>query len=415
MMGPKQTKIILTGVRKSMFRFLIISLISTAQMLLLFTPASANLKEIKVGMSAPLSGPASALGQGMRSGIESYFDKVNRQGGINGQKLRLLCLDDGYVPKTAVKNMHRLIDEEKVIALIGNVGTPTAMATVPIANQKKTLLFGAFTGADVLRKSPPDRYVINYRASYAEETAAMVKAISQNGIRPKEIAFFTQDDSYGDSGFEGATKELKKMGFTDVGSLAHGRYKRNTLNIDDALKVILTAQPRPKAIIMVGTYMPAARFIKRVKKYLHDAVFLNVSFVGSVALAKALGGEGEGVIVTQVTPHFNSGLPIIKEYRRDLKSHSKTLQPCSTSLEGYISSRIFVEGVKRVRGQLTRESIINSIERIRNFDPGIGYNLSYSKTDHQSSHRVWPTMISKGQIVPIDWAVIKSRTTKNFR
>ena len=378
----------------------------------LIPPPAVVAQEIKIGMSAPLSGPASALGLGMKSGIESYFKRVNRSGGVKGRKLRLIALDDGYDPSSAVDNMRKLIDKENVIALIGNVGTPTAVVTVPIANEKKTLLFGAFTGAEVLRKSPPDRYVINYRAGYAEETAAMVNAILQNGIRPGEIAFFTQNDSYGNSGYEGAIKELKKQGFVNPESLAHGRFKRNTLNIDDALKTILTAKPKPKAIIMVGTYMPCARFIMRIEKYLPDTIFLNVSFVGSVALAKALGGAGEGVIVTQVTPHFESDLPGVKEYRQDIENYSAALKPSFISLEGYIAAKLFVEGLKKVGAELTRENIINGIEKIRNRDIGIGFKLSYSRKEHQASHNVWPTMIKQGEIVPIEWSAIKSSVSK---
>jgi len=387
----------------------------------LILPIHVAAQEIQIGISAPFSGPASALGLGMKSGIESYFKRVNSSGGIKGHKLRLIAFDDGYDPSSAADNMRKLIDKENVIALIGNVGTPTAMVTVPIANKEKTLLFGAFTGAEVLRKSPPDRYVINYRASYAEETAAMVNAILQSGIRPKEIAFFTQNDSYGNSGYKGAIEELKKQGFANPESLVHGRFKRNTLNIDDALKTILTAKPKPKAIIMVGTYMPCARFIKRVEKYLPDTIFLNVSFVGSVALAKALGGAGEGVIVTQVTPHFESDLPGVKEYRQDLENYSASrsglssaLKPNFISLEGYIAAKLFVEGLKRVDSELTRESVINGIEKIRNQDIGLGFKISYSKKEHQGSHNVWPTIIKQGEIVPIEWSDIKSRVSKKL-
>ncbi len=194
--------------------------------------ANVQAAEIKVGMSTALSGSAQALGQGMKRGIEAYFKQVN-QSGVNGNTLKLVALDDGYEPAKAAPNMRRLIDEEKVLAVLGNVGTPTAIVSVPIANEKKTLLFGAFTGAGVLRQTPPERYIINYRASYAEETAAMIEGLLSSGIKSEEIAFFTQNDGYVDAGYNGAMKALKAKGVANPENLTHGRYTRNTLSSPD--------------------------------------------------------------------------------------------------------------------------------------------------------------------------------------
>lgn len=202
---------------------------------------------------------------------------------------------------------------------IGNVGTPTAIVTVPIANEKKILLFGAFTGAGVLRKSPPERYIMNYRASYVEETSAMINGLLKSGIKPEEIAFFTQNDGYGDAGYKGALAALKKTGYAKAESLAHGRYPRNSLNVEEGLSDILDADVEPKAVIMVGAYNPCAKFIELAKEELPDALFLNVSFFGSVPLLKKLGDNSENVIVTQVVPHYNDDLPGLKEYRQRLK------------------------------------------------------------------------------------------------
>ena len=358
---------------------------------------------IKIGMSTALTGPAKALGQGMKLGIEAYFNKVNSAGGINGKKIKLIALDDGYEPSRTAPNMRTLIDEHKVLAVIGNVGTPTAVVSVPIANEKKTVLFGAFTGAGVLRKSPPDRYVINYRASYAEETAAMIDGLLKIGVKPKEIAFFTQNDAYGDAGYQGAIKALKAKGFSEAERLAHGRYTRNTLNVENGFGLILDAEIEPKAIIMVGAYAPCAEFIKLAKEELPGTLFLNVSFVGSTALAKALGDKGDGVIITQVVPHFESDLPLVKQYRNDIKHISPQAIPGFASLEGYIAANIFVSGMKPAKSPLTRESIVDGIESIHELDIGIGANISFSKNEHQASHKVWPTMIKDGNFITFEW------------
>lgn len=365
---------------------------------------TATAADIKVGMSTALSGPASALGQGVKLGIDAYFDKINKSGGVNGHTLSLVALDDGYEPKKAAPNMDTLIDKEKVVAVLGNVGTPTAVVTTPIANAKKTLLFGAFTGAGLLRKSPPDRYIINYRASYAEETSAMVDGLLSAGIKPEEIAFFTQNDGYGDAGFNGALKALKNKGI-DGNTLAHGRYTRNTTNVEDALGTILDADVEPKAIIMVGAYKPCAAFIKLAKEEIPDALFLNVSFVGSIPLLNELGNQAEGVIVTQVVPHYESSLPGVDDYRKDLKAFKADAEPDFVSLEGYLIAKIFVEGAKKA-ASISREGLIDGLESLTNVDIGTGVPVTYNKSEHQASHKIWPTVIKSGQYVELDWKTL---------
>ena len=365
----------------------------------------AQAAEIKVGMSTALSGPAQALGQGMKRGVEAYFNKVNKSG-VNGNTLKLVALDDGYEPAKAAPNMHKLIDEEKVVAVIGNVGTPTAIVSVPIANKKQTLLFGAFTGAGVLRQTPPDRYIINYRASYAEETAAMIDGLLSSGIKPEEIAFFTQNDGYGDAGYKGAIEALKAKGVANPQKLTHGRYTRNTLNVENALALILDAEVEPKAIIMVGAYGPCAKFIKMAKEDLPDTKFLNVSFVGSTALAKALDDKGEGVIVTQVVPHFASDHATVKKYREALKAYDGSAEPDFISLEGYLVAKLFVEGLKKSGSAPSRENIVDGLESLSSPNVEIGSKVGFSKAEHQASHKIWPTVIKQGEFAAFNWSDI---------
>jgi len=368
-------------------------------------PLTAKGGEIVVGMSTALSGPAQALGQGVKLGVETYFNKINDAGGVNGNTLKLIAIDDGYEPERCAPNMRKLIDEDNVLAVIGNVGTPTAIVSVPIANEKKTLLFGAFTGAGVLRKSPPERYIINYRASYEEETAAMVAGFIEAGIKPSEIAFFTQNDGYGDAGYQGGIKALKAQGYAEAEKLAHGRYTRNTVNVEDGLVEVVNADP--KAVIMVGAYKPCAEFIKLVRDFLPDTIFANVSFVGSIPLAEELGPAGEGVIVTQVVPHFESDLLGVVEFRQDLTEYSTGSAAGFVSLEGYLAAKIFVEGLKKAGAEPTRESVVDALEGLNGLDIGIGVAVNYSNTDHQASHKVWPTITKNGKYVILNWADLK--------
>jgi branched-chain amino acid transport system substrate-binding protein len=147
-------------------------------------------------MSAVFTGVNADLGKNMQRGILAGLEHANRNAGVNGRRLRLVALDDGYEPARTALNMRQLIEKEHVLALIGNVGTPTAIVAVPLANERKTLLFAPFAGGPIFRNDPPDRYVINFRASYAEETAAMIDAlIDIGGLKPEEIAFFTQKEN----------------------------------------------------------------------------------------------------------------------------------------------------------------------------------------------------------------------------
>ena len=291
--------------------------------------------EYRVGMSAAFTGPLEFVGNSMRDGIEAYFSYINQEGGVHGKEIRLIARDDGYEPTRSAKNVRALIDQEEVLAIIGNVGTPTAVLTAPIASSKKTLFFGAFTGADLLRKNPPDRYIINYRASYQNETESIIDCILTLGIKPEEIAFFTQKDTFGDAGYKGAINALKKRGYDNLGQLVHGRYERNTLNVEYALSEILNARVKPRAIIMAGTYEPAAKFIELAKKELPDLYFFNLSFVGGHALKNQLKGNTENIVITQVVPDYSGSSDIAREYLANMWNYKNNSRLNYISFEGY--------------------------------------------------------------------------------
>lgn len=372
-------------------------------------PCAADTAQgISLGMSTALTGPAAKLGLNMRDGVLAALSEANQQGGIQGKSLNLIALDDGYEPRRTAPNMQALIDEHRVLAVVGNVGTPTAVASVPIANRKKTLLFGAYTGAGVLRRTPPDRYVINYRASYAEETAAMVDGlITEGGFDVSEIAFFTQRDAYGDAGYAGGLEALKRHGLQNDLGVAHGRYERNTDAVENGLADILAAPVPVRAIIMVGAYAPCAVFIRLAREIGLEAVFLNVSFVGSAPLSEALGDQGDGVIVTQVVPHLAADLPIVNAYHRALQSLKDPPSPTFGSLEGYIAGHILIQALSNVEGSLSRESVVDALQTMGTFDIGLGVPLYLSPEEHQACHEVWPTVIRGGQVVPFSWGELQ--------
>ncbi len=370
-----------------------------------FSVPAAAAEDIHLGMSTALSGPAGELGINMRDGVLAGLERGNRTGGIGGRRFRLTVLDDGYEPIRTAPNMRHLIMDQKVLTIIGNVGTPTAIAAIPIAVEQKTLFYGAFTGASVLRKHPPDRYVINYRASYAEEVGAMIDAlVAVAGLRLDQIAFFTQRDGYGDAGFAGGVAALRRHGLEDVNTVMHTRYERNTLAVEHAVANILLAQPAPRAIIMVGAYSPCAKFIRVARQSGIKAVFLNVSFTGGAPLARLLASHPAPVIVTQVVPHPLGNTPLAKDYRHDLKQFAAgNVVPTFGGFEGYIAATILIRAIGRITGDITRESVIDALESMGRFDIGIGEPLTLNPEAHQASHRVWPTVLRRGTFVPFDW------------
>jgi ABC-type branched-subunit amino acid transport system substrate-binding protein len=366
--------------------------------------------EILLGMSAAFSGPARDLGNRMKLGLETAFDAVNEEGGVAGRKLRLVALDDGYEGPRAGENMKELLGSRGIFAAIGNVGTPTAQVAMPLATAGKTIFFGAFTGSKLLRQEPPDRYVFNYRASYEDETSTMVHyLVDAKKIPPASIVVFAQHDSYGDAGFAGVAKTLHKYGRADA-DIFRVNYERNTVDVDAAVRDVLKhSQPsRPvKAVIMVATYKPAARFIQKVKDKGLEALFLNVSFVGSNALGEELRelgpNYGAGVIVTQVVPHYESGGTGVIRYRDALKKYHADQQPDFVSLEGYVVGTLFAEGLRRAGRDLSTEKLVDALESVRDYDMGIGTIVNFNLSEHQASHKVWGTVLdAQGHFQSLD-------------
>jgi ABC-type branched-subunit amino acid transport system substrate-binding protein len=357
--------------------------------------SSAN--DIRVGMTAVFSGLSSELGLKMRSGLELGFSEINATGGIGGKPIRLIALDDGYQPLKAASNMRTLIDKEKVLAILGNTGTPTASLTAPIANKNNILMFGSYTGAGILRGDHVGCCVYNYRASYKQETALMIKHILSASIKPSEIAFFTQNDAFGDAGYKGAIEKLKSVGYSQADQLVHTRYRRNTLNVEQSVADMLLAKTTPKAIIMVGSYGASSAFIKLMKAELPTVLFYNISFTGSAPLLRNLGGDAEGVLMTSVVPDPYSGSLVSDDYLAALKK-AGIEKADVISFEGYIVSRIFIEMLQSIDGEITRKNILSAMSKMESGQLNIGSELEYFKDgSRQASNKVWLNKAKQGQ------------------
>jgi branched-chain amino acid transport system substrate-binding protein len=351
---------------------------------------------IVFGMSAAFDGPAAALGLGMREGILAAFNEVNATGGVNGRKLELVSYDDGYEPEKAIANTKRLIDENGVFALLGEVGTPTSNAVQPIATEAGVPFIGPFTGAAFLR-DPSLGNVINVRGSYDQETEAWIEHLTTD-LGVSRIAILYQDDTFGRAGLSGVSKALEKRGMKLV---AEGTYERNTTAVKTALLAIRKADP--EAAVMVGAYKPRAEFIKLAHRLKLNAVFVNISFVGANALAKELGEDGKGVVVTQVVPFpGDTSLPLVPQYQKALKAANPDAQIGFVSLEGYMVGRLVVEALGKVKDPVTRVGLLSTIKEVGTFDLG-GIALSYGPEDNQGMDQVFFTVIqADGSFKPVD-------------
>ncbi len=356
--------------------------------------------QVVFGQSAAFSGPAQELGIGMRRGILAAFKEANDAGGVHGRTLKLVWRDDSYEPEAAVANTIELIEEEMVFGLIGAVGTPTSRSAVPVAEDRGVPYIAPFTGAALLRDPELD-YVINLRASYNQETEEMVARLTED-LGMERISVMYQDDSYGLAGYHGTLAALESR---DMQPASVGVYTRNTLAVKTGLLDLYRGSPQ--AVIVIGAYEPVAELILWARRLGMDVVFVNISFVGSNALATALCPErnneevqvscpgGEGVFVTQVVPFpvpTEKSPPIVQSYVDALKAYDPRFVPGFVSLEGYLAGRLAIAGLERCGPDLDRACFLAGL-RATNEDLD-GFALLYrGDDDNQGSDEVFLTVI----------------------
>jgi ABC-type branched-subunit amino acid transport system substrate-binding protein len=343
--------------------------------------------EVAFAQVAAMAGPAAALGTGMNLGIRAAFEEANRAGGVNGRKLRLDAVDDGYEPETSVEKTRTVIAGNAHIALIGAVGTPTSLATQPLATEAGLPFIGPFTGAAFLR-DPKLHNVFNLRSSYNAETEMWMRyLVDRQGL--KKIGILYQDDSFGRAGLAGVEAALSRRG---MALAARGAYVRNTLAVKTALLDIRRAGA--EAVVMVGAYKPMAEFIRVAHKIGYTPEFVNISFVGTDALVTELGPGGAGVIISQVVPYpFDSTQPVVARYTRALKAVAPEAPPSFISLEGYLVGRLAIAGLQAAGPGLTRESYLAALQHLGTVDLD-GLKLKFGPGDNQGLDEVFLTVIS---------------------
>ena len=354
---------------------------------LLHPVQTVGAEELVFGQSAALSGPARALGQGMRVGLLAAFEAVNQQGGIHGQRLVLDSLDDAYEPEAAIANTRALI-QRNVFALVGAVGTPTSLAAQPIATEAGVPYIAPFTGAEFLRDAQLRPNVLNMRASYYQETEEILTRLTTD-LGVQRIGILYQNDSYGRAGLTGVRRAVAHHNLPLV---AEADYPRNT----EAVKVALLdlRRSRPEAIVIIGAYKPAAALIRWARRLDFNPYFVTISFVGS-ALAQELGLHGGGVYVTQVVPFpTDVSLPIVAHYQQALAAVDPESVPGFVSLEGYLAGRLVAEGLRLAGPNPTRTGFLDALRQAETIDLD-GFLLRYGPEDNQGSDQVYLTMIDR--------------------
>ncbi len=336
-----------------------------------------------------LTGPASGLGTELKAGAEGLFNRVNAEGGVNGRKISLVSVDDGYEPAKTVAATKQLLDGGNVLALVGYVGTPTSSAVLPMIDKTGIPYLFPFTGAEFLR-DPVDKWVFTLRASYFDETEALVEHFTRK-MKFSRIAILIQDDACGEAGKAGVTRALAKRGLKVA---QEARYTRNTLDVDAGITQL--AHGAPEAIVFVGTYKPLAAAVKKAKAAGLHAAFATVSFIGTSDFIQAAGADSEGVYISQVVPAPDDlSVPLVKQFNQDLKGGEHGY----TALEGYTDAAVLVAALKKAGPGLTGESLVHALEGL-SADLG-GFRVSYSPNNHQGSDRVFLTQVTGGKATPV--------------
>lgn len=347
---------------------------------------------IKLGMSSPFSGPNGAYGQEMRTAITAYFQHVNAGGGVHGRMLELVALDDGYETERSVANTKQLLQQHKVFALLGYYGSSPTTAAMEVFSAAKTPLIGTISGADSLR-TPVNRYMYHVRASYADETEAIVNQLVSLGL--KSIAVFYQNDGFGHSGLDGVVATLKKHKMTPS---AVGAVERNSLDVSAAVEAI--AKVRPQAVVMVSLYKPSAAFVRQMQSRGLYPQYTTLSPVGADLLASELGDGARGIGISQVMPYpWNDTIPVVKEYQRLMAKLKEPQSPSYYGIEGFVTAKLMVEALKKTGKDLTREKLATTLDGMREYDLG-GYRITYAPDSHNGSRFVDLTVIGgKGKVL----------------
>jgi ABC-type branched-subunit amino acid transport system substrate-binding protein len=366
---------------------------------------------IKVGERSAFSGPSEGLGVELWRGASAAFQEANEAGGVFGRHIDYVIADDAYDADKAELATTQLVERDRAFVLFGGVGTPTIARALPVVLKHFAsdglVYFANFTGAQLQREPPYDKVVFNIRASYREETKAMVDAFVAVGR--KRIGVFIQDDAYGASGRDGVERALAGRRLKIA---ATTRYPRGqTYETSTAVQVKALRAAGVQAIVAVGAYQACAALIRDARKAGLTVPIHNVSFVGADQMLELLADEPNAaqlmrnIVVTQVVPApSDTALPVVREYRAAMDRFNPvvprgmtelTYRPRSPysfgSLEGYLNAKALLAVLTKAGQDLSRKSFLDAAESMGRFDLGVGVTAELSPTRHQALDKVWFT------------------------
>jgi ABC-type branched-subunit amino acid transport system substrate-binding protein len=372
-------------------------------------------QEIRFGMVAPFTGSAKSGGLQLRTGIQTGFNVINDAGGINGRKLKLITADDGFDATRTLAATKKLYEQDQVFAFISNFGSITSAAALPYVLQHRILFYAPFVAAPLVRREPPDRYVFTYRPSAAQETTAVTLYLMKiRRLRPEQIAVFAQGDLFGDYGYDGVLRAIRQFRpNADVPTILHMTYTSGpTVDVSDAVSQLQQYQrthaSNPiKAIVMMSQPLPAAKFIEKTHDSIPGLIYTNASDVVGNTLAEQLMLLGpayaNGVIVTEAVPEPSGYSTLSLEFAAALKKYFPDEEPSYTSLEGYLTTRILAEALRKAGPQLDTEKVVDALESLHDLELGVGAPIGFSRTDHQAIHKLWGTQLdATGHYQPFD-------------
>ena len=352
-----------------------------------------NNDTIILGASLPKTGIIKEWGISVNAGANSYFKFANEMGLIKDKKIDFITYDDKYEPELTIKNVNKLIFEDKAFALFGFVGTPTVRSIMPIVMDEDIPFIAPFTGASFLREMKDENFV-NFRSSYLEEVEKIVTYLYKKK-NLKKFAVFYQNDNYGQEGYVSLLQSLKKRNLTLA---AEGTYKRNTLSIRHAFQEIKDA--KPEVIIMIGAYKANALFIKKAKEdeNFKDTIFCNISFGDANAMLKELENT-DNLIFSQVVPSYmDTKLPIIKEYHKLMTRYYPGIPYGFISLEAFLAAKTVVYALQNISGDITQNKFLF---KLKNIPPSILKGLDIKYQNSQLLNQVYIFDYVNGKFVEI--------------
>lgn len=346
---------------------------------------------ITLGQSTALSGPLGDLGQEVLKGSKAYFDALNARGGINGRKIVLISKDDAYDPKKTVENVEAFIAGGETFALFGTFGTPNNEALIPVALKAGMPVLMPYTGAPSIRK-PELVGVFNLRASYADEAEKLIQHLTTIGFKKIGIAY--QNNSFGKEVLSAATAALEQRQLKPVAAVS---VENNASDAAAAATKLLAAQPDALVLGLAGK--PTIEVIKNVNQSRKGLQMYALSVLATAGNLKALGNDGSGVAISQVVPFpSNTVMPLVRDYQQAMKAAGVN-EFSHLSLEGYLNARVVAEGIRRAGRNLSRESLITSLQSINRMDMG-GMEIGFGKGASSASKFVELTVInSQGRLV----------------